>query len=79
MYRLRQEYVGVHLNSRLARQAEIPRYELVRMFIMREQRLCSKAQTKIACGPCEISSQVIPARCHPCEPKKYIIHWITTA
>ena len=65
------------MSSRLARQAEIPRYELVRMFIMRKQRLYSKAQTKIARWPCEISGQVIPARYYPCEPRKYMIHWIT--
>ena len=67
------------MRSGLARQAEIPRYELVRIFIMRKQRLYSGAQRKIAHRPCEISGQVIPARCYPCEPRKYMIHWITTA
>ena len=67
------------MSSGLARQAQIPRYELVRMFIMRKQRLYSKAQTKIARRPCEISGQVILARCYLREPRKYMIHWITTA
>ena len=46
---------------------------------MRKQRLHSKAETKIARRSREISGQVIPARCYPCEPRKYMIHWITTA
>ena len=71
-------FVGEHASPRLARQAEIPRYKLVRMFIMRKQRLYSKAQTKITRRPCEISGQVIPARCYLCKPRKYMIHWITT-
>ena len=72
--------MGAYASSRLARQAEIPRYELdpMRMFIMQKQRLYSKAQTKVARRSCEISGQVIPAQCYPCEPRKYMIHWITT-
>ena len=61
--------MGAHVSSGLARQAEIPRYELLRMFIMRKLRLYSKAQTKIARRSCVISGQVIPARCYPCEPR----------
>ena len=63
------KFVGAHVSSGLVRQAEIPRYELVRMCIMRKQRLYSKAQTNIARWPSEISGQVIPARCYPCEPR----------
>ena len=48
------------------------------LFIKRKQRLYSKAQTKIAPWSCEISGQVIPTRCYPCELKMYMIHWITT-
>ena len=31
-------FVGKHASPRLALQAEIPRYELLRMFIMQKQR-----------------------------------------
>ena len=71
--------VVAHASFRLARQAEVPRHKLAKMFVMQKQRLYSKAQTKIARRPCEISGQVIPARCWRCEPRKYMIHWITMA
>ena len=68
-----------HASPRLARQGKILRYELVRMFTMRQQRFYYKAQTKIARRPCEISGQVMPVRCYPYKPRKDIVHWITTA